>query len=499
MQATTSGIGTAGGVGRIVVWLLALTGLVALATGCGEGPSGAPDDTSTSTLEARWVDADANGTLERGPGEPLVDRGEELDGRRTRTLASFAQITDAHVRDEESPARAPLFDRLDPRLNSTFRPQEALSGQVLDAAVQSVNAFDPDAVVLTGDLTDSAQRNELDQALAILGGGRVDPASGEPAYEGPQTADNPDPFFYRPDLDAPRHPGLLERAQEPFEAGGLNADWYAVAGNHDLLVQGEVPPNDQLEEIATGDRMLATLDPNLEPPEGEIELTPELVNAIVAGGLPGRTERVTPDPGRGYPGAESVVDRLRRSSSAGGSGPSLGYGFDLGDDARGIVLDLVDRAGGSDGLVGAEQIELVERELAAAGDRAVLVFSHQPIASSGGGEELIDLLAADDRVVAAIAGHRHSNSIELTETDAGSLWRVETAALTDFPQQARAFRLIETADGEVALETWMLDTTDSRDAGIARELAFLDAGGGRPRDAGGRPQDRNARLFADGP
>jgi hypothetical protein len=32
-------------------------------------------------------------------------------------------------------------------------------------------------------------------------------------------------------------------------------------------------------------------------------------------------------------------------------------------------------------------------------------------------------------------------------------------------------------------------------AGVARELAFLDAQGGRPQGFAGRPTDRNARLF----
>jgi hypothetical protein len=41
----------------------------------------------------------------------------------------------------------------------------------------------------------------------------------------------------------------------------------------------------------------------------------------------------------------------------------------------------------------------------------------------------------------------------------------------------------------------MLDHDGRGLAGVARELAFLDAQGGRPNDFAGTRADRNARLF----
>ncbi len=240
-----------------------------------------------STLSSTWIDRDGDGTLEVGPGEPLVDRTELAPAAEpVRTLATLGLLADAHVRDEESPARAPLADRLSPRVAEAFRPQEALSAQVLAATLGSIAAIEPDALLETGDLIDSAQANELRQAIAVLDGGPVDPDSGAPGYDGVQELSNPDPFIYRPDLDAPRYPGLLDRAQESFESPGLEAPWYPVLGNHDLLVQGEVPPTPALERIATDDRELVRVDRSLEAPsESEIDL--ELIDRYLAGGLAG--------------------------------------------------------------------------------------------------------------------------------------------------------------------------------------------------------------------
>lgn len=466
--------------------------LSALACGSGEGPG------PGATTAAAFRDPDGNGILALGPGEPLVPRTELAPAARTgRPLATFVQLTDTQVGDEESPARVAVLDRLGPPLQAAFRPQEALTPQVLAAAVRSINRLRPQAVVATGDLVENAQRGELDQLIAVLRGGRVDPASGAAGYEGVQSSRNPDPIFYRPDVDAPRHPGLLRRAELPFRSPGLNAPWYPLVGNHDLLVQGLVRPTARTNAVATGSRALTELDEDLALPRSEREVTPALVEGALAGGLPGRSERVSPDPRRRQLRPGEALAALRRASGHGGSGPRLDYAFDIGPRVRGIALDIVRRDQGSGGRVSSAQVGWLQRELDRAGRRRVVVFTHQPIASSLGGGRVLATLDRDPRVVAAVSGSTHRNGLRPRRSRTGGYWLVSTSSLVDFPQQARAFRLVETSGGGVALETWTVDHAGrgATLAGISRELSYIDAQGGRPSGAAGGREDRNARLF----
>jgi 3',5'-cyclic AMP phosphodiesterase CpdA len=454
-----------------------LAALAVIAAGCGGGE--APPMPAASTVEATLVDRDGDGALERGPGEPLADRTELAPAPRPgAVLATLAQITDTHVRDEESPARVPFLDRLGGVFSSTFRPQEALSPQVLAASVRAVNRLRPDAVFVTGDIVDSSSAAELDQALAILDGGDVDPDTGGPGYDGVQAADDPDPLYYRPDLDAPSHPGLLDQAQRRFRSPGLTAPWYPALGNHDLLVQGEEPSTPRIDAIATGARMVVGLDPGLRPTRADLE---QAVDE-----LPGRTITVPADPERRQLRPGEAIARLDRT------GATLDYAVDLGPRARALVLDTVDRAGGSRGLLRAAQLAWLRDQLASADGRALLVFSHNPLDNTANGEEALAALDATPGVVAVIAGNSHRNRIR--PRPEGGYWQISTSSLADHPQQARALRLRATPTGYV-LETWMIDHDGRGLAGAARELAFLDAQGGRPHGFAGTPADRNARLF----
>jgi hypothetical protein len=427
----------------------------------------------------------------------------DLGGRArgVRVLARFAQLTDAHVTDEESPARVEMLDRLGAPFTSAFRPQEALTTQVLAAVVRSIDAMHPDAVFETGDLIDNTQADELTQALAVLRGGRVDPDTGAPGYAGVQDARNGDPLIYRPEVDPPRHRGLLAAAERPFVSPGLAAPWYPLPGNHDLLVQGIVRPTARTQAVATGSRKLVTLDRAALAAARSGGRAPAVVVArLLRNGLPGRSVQVAADPGRVELGPRRAVAALRDASGHGGSGTLMDAEAPLGSAALAILLDTADRQGGAVGVLRPSQLAWLAGRLRAAGDRWVVVFSSTPLTATRGGERALALLDRDPRVVAAVAGDVHRNSIAPRRTAAGGYWLVTTSSLADYPQQARAFRLVETAGGGVALDTWMLDGDPrSRLATISRRLAYVDYQGGRPRGLAGRPSDRNARLFKPPP
>ncbi len=164
-----------------------------------------------------------------------------------------------------------------------------------------------------------------------------------------------------------------------------------------------------------------------------------------------------------------------------------------------IVLDLVRRGGGSDGIVHPGQPAWLGRQLARAGERWVLVVSHQPLASSAGGEQVLALLDRHPRVLAALSGHTHRNRIEPRRGAAGGYWLIGTASLIDYPQQVRALRVHETADGGVALRTWVLDHVPAELGDVSRQLAYLDAQGGRPQGFAGERRDREATLYRAAP
>ena len=127
----------------------------------------------------------------------------------------------------------------------------------------------------------------------------------------------------------------------------------------------------------------------------------------------------------------------------------------------------------------------------------MIVFSHHRLEGAEGGGAAAEVLAASPRVLANVAGHAHRNRLRVRRgaAGAGGYWEIGTSSLIDFPQQARMLRVRETAGGGRVIETWTVDHDGRGLAGTARELAYLDAQGGRPLGYAGAGADRNARLY----
>ncbi len=492
----------------------ALAGAI-LIEGCGGGGGKlAAGARNGSTLESTWRDPSEDGQLRIAPGEPLLDR-TDLGPRAAGVtpLATLAHVTDAHVLDASSPARVSFLDRLGRPFQSTFRPQEALTAHVLAGSTAAVRALRPGLVIQGGDAIDNDQNNELRQSLAALGGDLVRPGSGPDGYFGVQLASNPDPFYYRPDVDAPTYPGLLRAATRSFVSAGLGAHCYPVLGDHDVLVAGEIAPTDLTRALAIGRRAVWDLPHGLTLPQRlrtQAETSPDgppdpaSVDLFLRTSLSGPTVSVPADGSRRELSVEEVISRLRSAAGPGlaapasppAAGPRLDYTLDVGPHLRLVVLDLVRRGGGSGGMVQDGQETWLAGALASAGSRWVIAVSHQPLTSSTGGVKLVALLDRSPRVIAALSGHTHRNRIRARPTAAGGYWLISTASLIDYPQQARALKVTATDNGGVAIQTWMLDHVFPGELGtIARQLSYIDAQGGRADRFAGTRLDRNVTLY----
>jgi metallophosphoesterase (TIGR03767 family) len=472
--------------------------------------------------------------LREAPGEPHQVQAGRATPPASRPVLVFIQLSDTHVMDSQSPARVELLDRYaDPdllppgetRTVGTYRPQELFTTHVVEAMVQAANAITlgpvsgapVDFAVVTGDLTDNAQHNELQSCIGLLDGQLVTPDSGSPEhYEG--VAASGDSRYWHPRgeiADRPRTtygfptaPHVLEAARRPFRASGFRVPWLSVYGNHDNQLQGTIPASDDLERVATGHHKLISPPETLDPPDVLQRLEDTDVSALAElSGGPAMT--VTSDPER------RLVDKAQHLSAHLDSGTKpAGHGYgqenlvagicyyarDIGDRVRVIVLDTVDPHGGWQGSLDPAQMSWLHFQLASAADRLVVLFSHHPLetmvndrAPAGHrrvlGDELRELLVQHPCVVLWVNGHTHRHQVTPVCRPNGEIgfWQVTTASHIDWPQQSRVVEAAPGDDDPLAL------------AALSRELAANDW---QTRDAivaergsgAGRPEDRNVML-----
>lgn len=404
-------------------------------------------------------------------GEPHAVRKSSLGSargdreKRRRSLIFFGQFTDPQLADEMSTARLDFLDEAGSPLQDGNRPWEAMGPQLFDQMVRNMNATRTSAVkpgkgknarlqfaINTGDMADSQQLNETQWVVNILDGNMVDPFTGKPVsdsnpcpnqsqetidrinadvaarrYTGLQDyddyADAPNErkaAFWDPDVappaaspygDWPRYPGLLDRAQQPFQAEGVNVPWYTARGNHDGLVTGNVYATFALARgLITGCSKIfpsGSFDPTVYKGKTEAEVFDDIVKnpqrqqEILAG-----ARTVPPDPDRRYVDQREYkklhdtgdnshgYDYVDKGELKKSKGLASYYAFNPRKGFRFVSLDTVAEGGGSDGNVDDPQYRWLERELDRSSstewrgsrlvrdrddDRLIVVYSHHKL------------------------------------------------------------------------------------------------------------------------
>ncbi len=363
---------------------------------CGRSP-GCPQRTQPARRRSSETIVAAAGSgfraVAAGPGEPYLVRQGPLGkagkkrAKKRRSLIFFAQFSDVHIRDTQSPARVDFVDPAGAPLDSAWRPQEMLSTQVFDQVVANVNANRTSTVkegngkraklgfaITTGDNTDNQQRNEVQWFARVLAGGTLDPFSGKligpgnecPGLSADDTArlnadvaarhytglsdysdypgapsDRYDGFYdpnqappsaTSPYAAFPRYPGLADRAQQPFLTAGLKVPYYVARGNHDGEIQGNIAATFQLARaLITGCQKIfpnAQFDPQSVAGLSEEQLIQKFKDPAFQQQLLAGLKPAPPDPERQFVSAAGF-----RNAFA-GAPKKAGYAYVSAKEAR---------------------------------------------------------------------------------------------------------------------------------------------------------------------
>jgi metallophosphoesterase (TIGR03768 family) len=514
-----------------------------LAPATPNSPNGGPGLAPTELCRVSEYDALGYGGWTFGAPLPSIQRTDIMPAGytnptpvRNTKLLNFFTISDIHITDEEAPNQLMYLQQFDgPNAGvntSIYSPVMMYTTQVLDAAMQTVNALNKqnpfDFGISLGDTCNSTSYNELRWYIDVIDGRFITPSSG-----GHAGAD---------DIDY----------QRPFKAAGLDKSipWYQTLGNHDHFLIGSFPvdadPALGLRESYISDTVWAISDilvPDLAAFPVLFNMqnfpdTPRYYMGVIDGSTPNgnivKAGAVTNEEFK--EGAPSVVaDPDRRSLSrtewiqefSNTSSYPVGHGFHLVDPnqtsgfacysflpksdipIKVIVLDNTqsETDGSNDihghGYLDAERWEWLQAELAAgqADNQLMIIAAHVPIAVAAIGSEtewwlgesttteenrnavtlaeLVQKLQSTPNLLMWIAGHRHMNTVKAfispdPDKPEQGFWQVETSSLRDFPQQFRTFEIVLNNDYTISIVTTNVDpaVAEGTPAATSRKYAI---------------------------
>jgi 3',5'-cyclic AMP phosphodiesterase CpdA len=451
-------------------------------------------------------------------GEPYLER-DNIDGSTASdgstialsSIAYFAQISDVHITDEESPARAihsPMASA------AAWRPQEPWSLQILDCTISTLNEFveykAPDFLFFTGDVTDNHLGIETSSFLDVIEGNEVDPDTGED--DNPREGDLPDPH-------------------DPFQAAGLNSQipWYMAIGNHDKWQLGSVESTDLASPTSSTATTFYNLSHNVAPTcydqpvcLGTTCYSPTPDRCYVPNSDDDYTSlSVPPDASRAYLNSNQFMMAINDSTAQGPEGHGftqenidndLSYWIDKnvisGIPLALITLDTTSSRIGQDRSIGdidAAQLTWLEEKLVECEeeDLIVVVVSHHPANEvENASLEIVDILLSYPNVVVHMVGHGHRNTIYPHNAPSGSepwfgYWEIQSPSLIDWPQQFRLHEIVDMGDGTGAIYTTLVDLNipegDLNEGSRFYSLLDIQEGRSSAGRSGSSP-DRNAIL-----
>lgn len=492
--------------------------------------------------------------LVEGPGEgyfvkhlfPIEPSVFYTDGEAsiTNPLIAFAQLSDFQIVDDRSPLRVTPADRLAPGWDtgSAYRPQEQLSTHMADALIRKVrfvgvgpaSGVPLKLALITGDNVDNMQRNETRWYINLLDGAEVRQTLNEPQSVGRDSAvgyNNVNyfvPGLYSggiyagfPTYGVSRTSGSYwDAVRAPFQATGIGMPWYTALGNHDRMVQGNLPlnPSDYglnwsrlfsdgvegfLRNYALGGITpeLITGVPEHQPSNAR------LIEGFAVGDFHLYNRAVSSDSSRALVNRPEYIDEhFRTTGSPVGHGYTRGatkgyYSFLSGPDSlfKFIALDTNEsNEFGAQGAITPQQFAWLEEELKAVSsryrdpsnpgffveqpgvkDRLIVVYAHhmiediskgssESVSGSGDQENMVgsrleQLLLRFPNVIMYVNGHSHANATKPHRFPGGTnnkngFWEINTSSSFDWPMQARTIEVAVGVDPNVlSIFTTMLD------------------------------------------